>query len=263
MPYRVDVSQPPHDILERLLDLGALDVASTEDGVAAILPDAVSGQALTTALGDARVRISEAQGRDADSVWFLTHRGFRIGRVTISPVGPDAPRDAVLLEDSEAFGTGHHPTTRLCLAALDEQLQVEIPPAVLDVGVGSGVLAMAALRLGVPRVVGVDIDPVALAAAVSNARLNRLEDRLDVVLGGPDAVNGQWPLVLANVLAAPLMEMAPVLSRRIGHHGRVMLSGIPQGMADEVATVYRNRGLHLVGQTAADGWAALVLQASW
>ena len=76
-------------------------------------------------------------------------------------------------------------------------------------------------------------------------------------------VQGQWPLVLANVLAAPLMEMAPMLARRLGHRGRVILSGIPQGVSDDVVRVYRNRGLHLVTHNTAEGWTALVLQASW
>ena len=263
MPYRIDIPDPPHEVIERLTRLGALDVSSTADGVGAILSDAVSPDILAVVLGDTSFVVSSAHGRDADSVWLLAPRLLRVGGLTIAPVGTDAPADAVRLEDSEAFGTGHHPTTRLCLEALEQEVRAACPDAVLDVGIGSGVLALAALRLGVPVVTGVDIDPAALAVATRNAAHNGFEHRLRLLGGGPEVVQGQWPLVLANVLAAPLMEMAPMLARRLGHRGRVILSGIPQGVSDDVVRVYRNRGLHLVTHNTAEGWTALVLQASW
>jgi ribosomal protein L11 methyltransferase len=95
------------------------------------------------------------------------------------------------------------------------------------VGTGSGILALTALKLGVPQAVGLEIDAEALPVAAENARRNHLADRLHLVLGGPEVVEGHWPLVVANVLAAPLMEMAPVLVRRLARSGRLVLSGIP------------------------------------
>src|SRR5207302_8901086 len=130
------------------------------------------------------------------------------------------------LIDSAAFGTGLHPTTALCLEALGDALQAGIPDTILDVGTGSGVLALAALTMGVPRAVGIDIDDDALRTAAENAQLNDLHERLALVRGGPEAVTGTWPLVLANVLAAPLIDMAPLLVRRVGHHARLVVSGI-------------------------------------
>src|SRR5687767_15388722 len=116
--------------------------------------------------------------------------------------------------DGPAFGTGLHATTELCLEALEHEVTAWRPARLLDVGTGSGILALAALRTGVPRVVAIDIDGAAIQVAAANARLNGLTSRFDLVHGGPDALSGTWPLILANVLAAPLIEMAPTLARR-------------------------------------------------
>ena len=108
------------------------------------------------------------------------------------------------------------PTTALCIEMLEEVLAVERIANVLDVGTGSGILALAALKMGVPQAVGVDIAADALKVAAENASLNGLSDRLELIHGGADAVTGVWPVGLANVLAAPLIEMAPLLVRRVG-----------------------------------------------
>jgi ribosomal protein L11 methyltransferase len=133
----------------------------------------------------------------------------------------------------------------------------------LDVGTGSGVLALAALTMGVSQAVALDIDAHALRIAAENARLNNLADRVQFVLGGPHDVRGTWPLVVANVLAAPLIEMAPVLVQRVGNRGRLILSGIPISLESEVRQAYQHLGMrHLRSETRA-GWMVLLLQASW
>jgi ribosomal protein L11 methyltransferase len=133
----------------------------------------------------------------------------------------------------------------------------------LDVGTGSGVLALGALMLGVPRAVGIDIDRHALSSAARNARVNGLEDRLQLTHGGPESVGGTWPLVVANLLAAPLIEMAPAIVRRIGHHGRLILSGIPASVEREVDLAYRGLGLQPAAVKTRAGWVALAMYASW
>jgi ribosomal protein L11 methyltransferase len=167
------------------------------------------------------------------------------------------------MTDSPAFGTGHHPTTALCIEALDEALTIAVPDTVLDVGTGSGVLALAALKMGVARAVGLDIDPDALKIAGEHARLNNVEDRLRLVLGGPDVVDGTWPLVVANVLAAPLIEVAPLLVRRVGSSGQLILSGIPSTMESEVMQPYERLGMRNIRSKTRAGWTVLVAQASW
>jgi ribosomal protein L11 methyltransferase len=251
VPYRVDLRTASADAVNGLIELGALDIdALPGSGVAALMPDAVRSAEVARMLGVDRVDVSPAVGRDADSVWVLRPRPVRVG-----------PRE-LALADGPAFGTGLHPTTSLCLDALPDTID-PLPATVLDVGTGSGILALAALLLGVPRARAIDIDEEALRAAADNARLNGLDARLDLSLGGPDSIPGSWPLVVANVLAAPLIDMAPVLVQRVSHHGQLVLSGIPDGVAADVDRVYRRLGMHHVRASSRGGWTALVLRASW
>lgn len=252
MPYRIDLGAARGDALDRLIDLGALDVEPLPGSrVAAVMPDQIPPADVARALGVDHLSVSPAIGRDADSVWVLHPRPVPFGAT------------AIALTDSAAFGTGLHPTTALCLDALRDLAGTALPERVLDVGTGSGVLALAALMLGVPRALGIDTDPEALNAARENARLNGLDARLELAHGGPETVSGTWPLVLANVLAAPLIEMAPVLVRRVGHHGRLVLSGIPESVEADVSQAYRRLGMHRLDVRPRGGWVAIVLQASW
>ena len=266
MPYRVDLHNAGADTFDRLVELGALDAElSAEGGISALMPDSVASERIARALGAAAgdISISPAVGRDADSVWVLSPRAIRIGRLRIAPASFEAEPGMLRLADAAAFGTGLHPTTALCLEALEEAVDIGPPDAVLDVGTGSGVLALAALVMGVPQAQGIDIEDEALRVAAENARINALDERLQLTRGGPEAVTGTWPLVLANVLAAPLIEMAPVLVRRVGHTGQLVLSGIPTSVEQDVDEAYRRLGMRHVGTRSRAGWVAIVLQASW
>jgi ribosomal protein L11 methyltransferase len=278
VPYRIDVRSAAGDrqglasaeplpqmrCFDRLVEIGAIDVDVTDaGGLAALMPDSVSRELVAGVLGHERFTVSPATGRDADSVWVLSPRPVQAGRIRIVPAAGDPEPGTLRLLDTPAFGTGLHPTTMMCLEWLDETLASDRPHSVLDVGIGSGVLALAALALGVPRATGLDIDDDALRVAAENARLNRLVERLHLTRGGPDAVSGTWPLVLANVLAAPLIEMAPTLVRRVGHHGQLVLSGIPASVEHDVSVAYERCGLRLVHATSRAGWVALILRPTW
>lgn len=242
---------------------GALDLEPVPGGLAALLPDAVSPDTVAAVLGGAQVTVSAAVPRDSGSVWLLSPRAVQIGSVLITFSEVAAPPGALRLTDSPAFGTGRHPTTALCIETLEEILIGEQVESLLDVGTGSGILALTALKLGVRQAVGLDLDAEALQAAAENARLNYFADRLQLVLGGPEVVEGHWPLVVANILAAPLMDMAPVLVRRVGKRGRLLLSGIPCALASEVGQTYQDLGMRLIGAKTSAGWTALLAQASW
>lgn len=239
------------DILDRLVALGALDVESAAAGVIALMPDGIVIERVAAALGTGDFSVTSAVGRDEGSVWTLRLRPVRIGRV-------DVP-----LIDAPVFGTGQHPTTALCLEWLNEIVETDAPQAMLDVGTGSGVLAITALKLGVPRAVAIDIDEAAIRAAKENADLNGVSDRLQLKHGGPGDVAEVFPLVVANVLPATLVELAPLLVRRVARRGRVVLSGIPRSLDADVARAYRRLGMHHVSTTARAEWTALLLQASW
>ena len=263
MPYRIDIQSPPGDALDRLLQCGALDVEKVSNGLAAIIPDGVTPDSVASALGTVNIAVSSATARDNGSVWLLTPRAVQIGRVRIAPSAVDAPPDVLILTDSMAFGTGHHPTTVLCVEAIEEAVDCAVSDSILDVGTGSGVLALSALKLGVPRAMGLDIDANALKIAAENAQLNNFTERLQFMLGGPEVADGIWPLVVANVLAAPLIEMAPVLVRRVGHRGRLIVSGIPSALESEVFRAYQRLGMLLIRSETRSGWTMLVTQASW
>ena len=283
MPYRIDVPGGSSDVGCRLVDLGALDVASTAGGIAAIMPDTVGAGHVRGVLG-VDVRVTPAPARDDGSVWVLTPREVRVGRFIISPVCAGGPRterpqegtdspggpdsaggmpDVVRLIDGPAFGTGMHATTAMCLAALDHELHAPPVARVLDVGTGSGILALAALSAGVARVTALDIDQQAVHVAAENAHINGLRGRLSLVCGSINVLSGAWPLVLANVLAAPLIQMAPALARVVGHQGRLVLSGVRQSLVDDVEQPYRRLGFRCVRSHAQEGWSALVFHASW
>jgi ribosomal protein L11 methyltransferase len=263
MPYRIDLSCPPPEALEALVQLGALDVEALDQGVAAILPDTVTPNTVVGALGVSSMAVSAAVARDNSSVWLLSPRVVSIGSVLIAPPEAIAPCNALRLIDSNTFGTGHHPTTALCIEALEELLTVERVDSVLDVGTGSGILALTALILGVPQAVGLDIDADAVKVAAANARLNKLENRLKLMVGGPHVVDGSWPLVVANILAAPLIEMAPVVVRRLASRGRLVLSGIRSSLESEVRQAYQHFGVRIIDSNTRGGWTVVTAQASW
>jgi ribosomal protein L11 methyltransferase len=264
VPYRIDLPSATDDALDRLVELGAIDAERSDDGgIAALMPDSVAPEHVAGVLGLDGFAVTPATVRDAGSVWILSPHPIRVGRIRIVPAHITAEPDALRLIDAGAFGTGLHPTTALCLEALDDAVSIVRPDAVLDVGTGSGVLALAALLQGVPRAVGVDIDDDALRVAAENARINGLSKRLQLARAGPEAITGAWPLVFANVLAAPLIEMAPMLVRRVGHHGQLVLSGIPVSVEQDVHDAYRRLGMQRLRTTSRAGWAALVLRASW
>ncbi len=266
MPYRIDLrcAAGVDSHFDRLVELGALDVEPSFDHrLAALMPDSVTPDRVASALGVTEIVASPAVGRDNGSVWVLTPRPFRIGSLRIIPDHLDREGGDLRLIDSTAFGTGLHPTTAMCLEILDEIVRTAQPSSVLDVGTGSGVLALAALTLGVSRAVAIDVDAAALRVTADNARVNGLDARVQLGLGGPELVAGTWPLVVANILAAPLIEMAPALVRRVEHHGHLVLSGIANSVASDVAHVFVHRGMHRVDVKSRGGWTALVLRASW
>jgi ribosomal protein L11 methyltransferase len=203
-----------------------------------------------------------------------THHAFpplRIGRFFIhgSHVRGRTPPGTVPLkiDAATAFGTGEHPTTEGCLRALGDLARAHRPRAVLDMGCGTGILGMAAARLFPGPVLAVDSDAESVRVAAINARLNGLARRLDVVLGDgyrSPAVTSAAPfdLVLANILARPLMLMAPALAGHLAAGGIAILSGLLDRQEAAVLAAHRTQGLALVRRYPIRGWPTLVLHRS-
>ncbi len=213
-------------------------------------------------VGELRVRsVDEADWAEA---WKRDYVPQRIGRVVIVPSWleePIAPAEVALrLDPGMAFGTGLHPTTRGCLTLL--QTISPMPARVLDVGSGSGILALAALRLGAEHADCLDTDPVAVGATRANAEANGLADQLRARVGTlPSRPDGKpYPLVLANLVAAVLIELAEPLAAHVAAGGTLLASGIIEGRADEVVAALASVGF-AVDERLADGeWVSLRLR---
>ncbi|HEX7224806.1 MAG TPA: 50S ribosomal protein L11 methyltransferase [Candidatus Limnocylindria bacterium] len=204
---------------------------------------------------------------DADwaDAWKAHYVPQRIGRVVIvpswltdDPIGPDDV--PIRLDPGMAFGTGLHPTTRGCLELL--QGLVPMPSPVLDVGCGSGILAIAALELGATRAVGVDTDPLAVTATRENADRNGVGDRIEVLEGTlpPTPSDGtRYPLVLANLVASVLVTLAGPLAAHLAPRGTLLASGIIEARAEEVIAAMAAAGLHVRDRRDDGEWVSLRL----
>jgi ribosomal protein L11 methyltransferase len=168
-------------------------------------------------------------------------------------------RTKIWIEASEAFGTGHHGTTWGCLMALEGVLRERRPANVLDVGTGSGVLAIAAAKCGA-EALAIEIDPRAAAIAEINARQNKVSQRVRVIAGdGARYISGkQFDLVFANILMRPLIRLAPKLTRAVEPGGALILSGLLRSQAPLVREAYASRGLVLERQIPKEAWMTLV-----
>ena len=173
----------------------------------------------------------------------------------IVPTWHEPPADAqhiIRLDPGLAFGTGTHPTTRMCLQWIAQGRGPHPLGRVLDYGCGSGILAIAAAMMGAHEVDAVDIDPAAVESSILNAQANQAAIRC----GLPDMTSGQYQTVLANILATPLKVLAPLLSGRVAAGGHLVLSGILERQADELTQAY---SAHMQLKVAAvqDGWVLM------
>jgi ribosomal protein L11 methyltransferase len=200
--------------------------------------------------------------RFADQDWIAAFRQrfepLRFGRLGVrASWSPPFAEDVVdiVIDPGMAFGTGAHATTSLCLAALAAMPDVA-GARVIDYGCGSGILAIAAARLGAAAVLAVDIDPQALYATIENARINGVEDRITVAR--PEALPAfSADGLLANILARPLIELASRFATLLLPGGRLAVSGILADQAAAVIAALEDAGLALTGQDERTGWVRL------
>ncbi|QJA06111.1 methyltransferase domain-containing protein [Thermosulfurimonas marina] len=163
----------------------------------------------------------------------------------------------IVIDPGQAFGTGQHPSTALVLETLEEFFQERPWTSVLDVGTGSGILALAAAKLGAPKVVGLDVDPVAVEEARRNATLNALD--LEFSTEPLERHPGRYQLVLANISALELRRLAPALSGHLLPEGRLLLSGFLEKEIPEMLEIYRPLGFSPLRVRSKEEWGFLAL----
>ena len=197
--------------------------------------------------------------------WKENFKPNRIGkRITVKPswepYSPSPEEVVVTIDPGQAFGTGTHETTQMCLQFLEEAFDgTPTPRRVLDVGTGTGILGIAAALLGAPLTLGIDVDPTGVEVAGENARVNGVEDRFHAATTPLSCVEGRYDLILANVLAEILSDLKQEIADRLEPGGKLILSGIISEKGDWVAKEYEAAGFRLAGRKEEGQWTALLL----
>jgi ribosomal protein L11 methyltransferase len=253
----------------------------------AFFPEAASSTHLAQALGDYRDALRElglpVAEREPEvrtvleeawaSAWQTSFPPRAVGdRLVVLPPWadgsacegtPERARLRVVIEPGRAFGTGHHGSTEGCLVLLEHALAVGLPGGkVLDLGAGSGILAIAAVALGAPEVVAVDVDPDAVRAIADNAARNGCSARIRAVLGGPEVLpNGTaFDLVLANLLGSTHLSLRGEYRRRLTPAGTLVLGGMLADDDEAVREAFRADGFAEAERVVVDGWSSLRLR---
>lgn len=212
-----------------------------------------------------RPELSSVTSEDWSTSWKVNFKPLRIGkRLLIVPSWeepqPQANDIVLRLDPGMAFGTGGHETTRLCLELL-EQIMDTMPtlltPSVLDLGTGSGILAMAAVQLGAGRVCAVDIDPLAVDVARENLAINGLLEQVECSTTPLESLEGCFDVILANILAEELVRLAPNLSERLSPGGSLVLSGILAEKEGLVRSGFSSQPMQYLETLTEGEWVAL------
>ena len=239
----------------------------------AMEPDAAALARSMRELDAGGIGIEPRVRRVLDRDWLISSRSssepVRAGRFFVRASDHDGPKPSgaieLIVNGGPAFGTGTHESTRGCLIAIDDLAKRDRIRRPLDLGTGTGILAMAMCRAWNCRVLGVDIDPCAIGFARRVACVNRLHRQVEFVVGDgcrhrKVSEGGPYDLIVANILAAPLIGMAKDIGRRVSPGGRVVLSGILTHQGHRVFAAYRRNHMCLEKRVGLGGWTTLVLR---
>ena len=203
------------------------------------------------------------QNNDWMNYWKNHFPVLKIGRIIICPswIQHTAGKNEIFIEldPGMAFGTGHHPTTKMCILEIEKLFNAGIRDRVLDIGTGSGILAMVAATLGANSVLGIDTDPLAVTAALLNVETNKLMDKVEIIQGTTESNNlSQYDLVVANLYSKVIMEIGHSIMSKMAGNGVVILSGIMKDKLEEVIVSLRTHNFVLDHYLTEGDWAVAV-----
>ena len=203
------------------------------------------------------------QNNDWMNYWKNHFPVLKIGRIIICPswIQHTAGKDEIFIEldPGMAFGTGHHPTTKMCILEIEKLFNAGIRDRVLDIGTGSGILAMVAATLGANSVIGIDTDPLAVTSALLNVETNKLMDKVEIIQGTTESNNlSQYDLVVANLYSKVIMEIGHSIMSKMARNGVVILSGIMKDKLEEVIVSLRTHNFVLDHYLTEGDWAVAV-----
>ncbi len=263
-------------LISSLVAAGCLGVIEHDDTVTAYFPELSDANAIARDLelwqilvrqsgySDFSFRHAVIPDKDWNESWKEGFRPLDVGQTfTILPPweAPKAGRINLVIDPAMAFGTGHHETTRSCLVLLEKHAAGMTKERFLDVGTGTGILAIAAQKCGFRYVEAVDTDPLAVDAARRNAELNKTPGII-IREGSISAADGRFDCITANILSGVLVLLAPALARGLNPSGVLILSGILTGQDDEVLAAMEQEGLACRERYQDGKWTSLVVQNS-
>jgi ribosomal protein L11 methyltransferase len=232
-----------------------------EDRLSALSTGLEKARGCGLPVGSGSVTVRWVEEEDWAHAWKQFFHPLRVGRhfvirPTWEPYDP-APGDRILaIDPGMAFGTGAHPTTQLCLELIEDG--VAPGESVLDVGTGSGILAIAASTLGCSPIIGVDLDPVAIEAARANLRSNPFAAEVLLTVGTVESIRGSYHWIFANLIADVIRDDAARLASRLSRRGALLASGIIEARSEDVRIALRRAGLAVEQERRRDGWIAFV-----
>ena len=262
-------------LMNRLTDLGCLGITDLEERIIAYFDGGCDITAVTDGLNVFREVLRESgldpdfafesvnlPDKDWNEIWKQNIRPIDVGGIfMLLPSWEKEQPDRInlVIETGMVFGTGHHYTTQTCLLLIKRYLNHHAKERFLDVGTGTGILAICASKLGFRDVVGVDIDPLAVDAAPGNVRLNHLSNVL-IREGGITAADGAFDFIAANLLSEIILSIVPDIAARLKDTGIALLSGIMVGQEGPIITSMEQVGLKCVDKVMADIWISLVFK---
>jgi ribosomal protein L11 methyltransferase len=262
-------------VIKKLMDAGCLGVIEQDESLVAYFPESTDVGSIIRELSVFRALSDKAghahgltfthsliQEQDWNESWKKGFQPLDVGTYfTILPPWEQKKENRInlIIDPGMAFGTGHHETTRSCLLLMERYADGTGKERFLDLGTGTGILAIAASKLGYHRILGIDTDPLAIEAAHKNCALNSVVN-VEIRCGSLSKTDKEYNVIAANLISGVLIQLAPALSRHLKNGGIAFLSGILSGQEDEVIDAIKNAGLELIEKHPDGKWVSLVVK---